>query len=355
MGRKKKDSEMVESQFQYIYNTSSTETQDFVDFYKKSFLQYIGSKRKLLPLIIKHINGDNFVDLMSGTHSLGYFLKDKKKVIANDIMQYSYTIGKAIVESSILNLELLDIEKNDKFNFFERHYAGTYFTVKQCKDLDAIKYSIENLTDYHLKACYYSCVFNILDRIGTTAGHFDGFLKQDTKKAKIRKNKNVINYFEDEVRNFRNKINIYGSKVFNLDAIELLDLIEKSDTIYIDPPYNHRQYNTLYHILEMFVKYEGSVKNCLYKYPKERYYSPYCYKTKALLAFDKLIKKASDKSDNVVFSYSNKGTISIRNLREIFLKYFENVKGEQISYYHRKQKTSKGTGIVKEYIFSLTN
>ena len=134
-----------------------------------------------------------------------------------------------------------------------------------------------------------------------------------------------------------------------------MDDIEEVDTIYIDPPYNHRQYSTLYHILEMFVKYSGKLKECMYKYPLERYFSPYSYKSKALEAFERLIRKASDKSSIIVFSYSNKGLVSIRKLKSIFIKYFDNIKQEKIKYYHRKQKTSKGKGIVSEYIFSMSN
>ena len=78
-------------------------------------------------------------------------------------------------------------------------------------------------------------------------------------------------------------------------------LIEDADTIYIDPPYNHRQYNTLYHILEMFAKYSGKLKDCMYKYPEDRYYSPYCYKSQALKAFDNLISEATKKSNHIVF------------------------------------------------------
>jgi len=326
---------------------------EYTEFLNRSFLQYIGSKRKLLPFILKYIKGNIIVDLMAGTHSLGYFLKDKKKVIANDIMQYSYVIGKAIVESSILSLKPLKIEFSYKNNFFEKNYSGTYFTTKQCRDLDAIKYSIEQLNNDYLKACYYSCVFNILDRIGTTAGHFDGFLKKNTKKAQTRKNKEVLKYFENEVKKFKSKENKFGSKVYNLDAIDLLDSIKKADTIYIDPPYNHRQYSTLYHILEMFVKYSGKLKDCMYKYPEDRYFSPYCYKSKAFKAFDDLIKKAREKTNHVVFSYSNKGIISIAKLKALFRKYFDDIHIEQIYYYHRKQKTSKGKGFVSEFIFSL--
>ena len=328
---------------------------EYSEFYEKSFLQYIGSKRKLMPFIVKHITGNVIIDLMAGTHSLGYYFKDKKRVYANDIMLYSFLIGKGIIESSILKLKPLVIESSKKHNFFENNYSGTYFTLKQCQQLDSLKYSIERLGDDYLKACYYSCLFNILDRIATTAGHFDGFLKQNTKKAQNRKSKDVIKYFEAEVIKFRNKKNVFGSKVYNLEALDFLKLIDDADTIYIDPPYNHRQYNTLYHIPEMFAKYSGKLKDCMYKYPEERYFSPYCYKSQAMKAFDVLLSELIKKSNHIVFSYSNKGLVPIEDLINLFKNYFNEIDIDKISYYHRKQKTSKGNGIVLEYIFSLSN
>ena len=54
-------------------------------FNDKTFLQYIGSKRKLIWKIAKYLKGKVVVDLMAGSHTLGYFLKDKVKVIANDL------------------------------------------------------------------------------------------------------------------------------------------------------------------------------------------------------------------------------------------------------------------------------
>ena len=343
------------TEYQIIEQTPTEKKKDFELIKEKNFLQYIGSKRKLLSKITSYIEGELIVDLMAGTHSLGFFLKDKKQILANDVMKYSYIIGKAILESSILELEPLDIKSNSNYTFFQDHYSGTYFTQEQCQDFDALKFSIESLKNKHLKACYYSCVFNIMDRVGTTAGHFDGFLKKSTQKAQRRKNKKVLKYFQKEVKQFKNKKNKYDSEVYNLKDTDFLKQIEKVDTIYIDPPYNHRQYSTLYHIPEMFVRYSGELKDCLYQYPKDRYFSPYCYKTKAKTAFDELIELSARKTDHVVFSYSNKGLVPVKALMKIFKKHFKTLKKMEIPYYHRQQKTSRGSGMVKELIFSMHN
>ena len=42
-------------------------------------------------------------------------------------------------------------------------------------------------------------------------------------------------------------------EVYNKNCIDLLEKIEENDIVYIDPPYNSRQYNSNYHLLETIV------------------------------------------------------------------------------------------------------
>ena len=51
-------------------------------------------------------------------------------------------------------------------------------------------------------------------------------------------------------------INDQKHQVFNEDINELASKIE-GDILYLDPPYNHRQYATNYHLLETVAKYDN--------------------------------------------------------------------------------------------------
>lgn len=64
-------------------------------------LQYMGSKSRILSHICEPISTNNsietVVDLFAGTGSIGYALKEYKKVISNDIEYYSFVINQAIL------------------------------------------------------------------------------------------------------------------------------------------------------------------------------------------------------------------------------------------------------------------
>ena len=66
-----------------------------------STIQYIGSKTKLAHFITKFFQGPTILDLMAGSHAIGLAAKHKFQVIANDVMYYSYIIGKAYLQSNM--------------------------------------------------------------------------------------------------------------------------------------------------------------------------------------------------------------------------------------------------------------
>ena len=47
-------------------------------------------------------------------------------------------------------------------------------------------------------------------------------------------------------------------EVYCADSMELLDKVE-ADIIYLDPPYNQRQYAPNYHLLETIAKYDSQI------------------------------------------------------------------------------------------------
>jgi len=65
-------------------------------------MKYMGSKKAILDFVanelIKLTNpGDILVDLMAGTHTIGYALKKRCKLVANDIQRYSRVIGETLL------------------------------------------------------------------------------------------------------------------------------------------------------------------------------------------------------------------------------------------------------------------
>ena len=88
------------------------------------------------------------------------------------------------------------------------------------------------------------------------------------------------------------------------------------DILYLDPPYNHRQYATNYHVLETIAKYDNPKiygKTGLRNYKDQK--SSYCSRVEVKRAFKDLILKAQAKY--IFLSYNNEGLMTIDDIKEI--------------------------------------
>lgn len=96
---------------------------------------------------------------------------------------------------------------------------------------------------------------------------------------------------------------------------QLIKKIE-GDVLYLDPPYNHRQYATNYHLLETIAKYDNPKihgKTGLRNYDNQK--SVYCSRAKVKSAFKNLITNARVKY--IFLSYNNEGLMTADDIREI--------------------------------------
>jgi adenine-specific DNA-methyltransferase len=142
-------------------------------------------------------------------------------------------------------------------------------------------------------------------RSANTASVYGAFLKKLKKTAQnslILKPAELI-------------INDQEHQVFNEDINEVSKKV-KGDILYLDPPYNHRQYATNYHLLETIAKYDEPEiygKTGLRDYKNEK--SLYCSRVKVKEAFKDLILKA--KTKYIFLSYNNEGLMTLDDIKEI--------------------------------------
>ena len=313
-------------------------------------MNYIGSKLSLLEFLEESINkvvDKNcrvFCDLFAGTGIVGsYFKKKGYSVIANDIQYYSFVLNKQYIENH-KNLEfqkltkilpkLKNIEIAERKNFVCDHLSnlkgingfifnnyclgGTqnqefqrqYFSDENGKRCDAIRTEIEKwkkgglITDNE----YYfllATLIETIDKRANTASVYGAFLKQLKKTAQIPfvlKPAELI-------------VNDQEHQVFNEDINDLVNKI-KGDILYLDPPYNHRQYATNYHLLETVAKYDNPKihgKTGLREYENQK--SLYCSKIEAKNIFKDLILNA--KTKYIFLSYNNEGLMTLDDIKEI--------------------------------------
>ncbi|MEO1654666.1 MAG: DNA adenine methylase, partial [Bacteroidota bacterium] len=107
------------------------------------------------------------------------------------------------------------------------------------------------------------------------------------------------------------------NEVHNEDANQLITKIE-GDILYLDPPYNARQYGANYHLLNTLALYdifEPKGKTGLRNY----YRSAYCRKNQVRQVFEELIAQARFRF--IFISYNNEGLMSLEDMQEILSRY----------------------------------
>ncbi|MHB8336961.1 MAG: DNA adenine methylase [Ignavibacteriaceae bacterium] len=299
-------------------------------------MRYYGAKSKLLPFIeqvvkMTGVNGtSNFVDLFAGTSTVGrHFKKLGYTVISNDTLEFSYALSKTYIElneepkfkklKSLLKLKnsneaLFDYMNKLKIRrpgFMFENYSPNggrqYFSDENALRIDTFRSLFEEwkndnkLTELE----YYYLLTSLLkgvNLVSNVSGTYAAYLKTWDKRAL-----NPLKLEAVEIIPSKNK-----NKVFKRDANELIKEIH-SDILYLDPPYNSRQYASNYFILELIA--EGWFKETPKIYGEtgmreyENQKSKYCSKTNALNALEDLILNSS-KAQYIVLSYNNEGVIS---------------------------------------------
>ena len=294
-------------------------------------MNYIGSKYKLSYFIsssVKSIVGEDlsdkiFCDLFAGTGVVGRnFKKEVKKVISNDMEFYSYVLNKNYIENhefldnEIYIKELNETNGEEGFIFNEYSENGKanrlYFSEHNGKKIDAIRTKIEFWkTEKKISsALYYFLLASLLesaDKVANTASVYGAFLKKIKKTAQ----KELI--LEPAIF----EINSHSHEVYNEDSNLLIKKIE-GDILYLDPPYNAREYGANYHLLNTIAKYDHFTpkgKTGLRDYSK----SAFCKKKEVEKSFDDLIKNANFKY--IFLSYNNEGIMSSETIKKILSNY----------------------------------
>jgi len=284
-------------------------------------MRYIGNKTKLLPFIERiiqdtcgDITNSTMCDLFAGTGCVsGHFKNKVKKVISNDMEPYSHALCKNILgfidkqrASEIIEI-LNEVEPmSGKFteNFSPAgHRERKFFTEFNASKIDGIREKIEEFEGEE----YYFAMASLIeaaDIVANTTGVYGAFLKKFNKRSSKPIVLKAILPKEGNV-----------GVAFQKDSNELIKNI-KGDILYLDPPYNSRQYGANYHILNYIVNYKNFTfreesKTALGDYNK----SSYCSKRKALKEFEDLIRNC--RFNNVFVSYNNEGLIKDYEFAEI--------------------------------------
>lgn len=274
--------------------------------------RYLGNKTKLLGFI-GDIVADKcrgyytFCDIFAGTGVVGhYFNRPDTKIISNDILDSSFISMQCWLKTKSYDRERikniidhLNNLKPKKENYFSINFGDNYFTKDNAQKIGAVREELEKLLERNEiiedeKNVLLTSLIYAIDKVANTVGHYETYRKKlDTL--------NSLRLLLPDIDISKNANN----EVYKKDANQLVREI-KCDVLYIDPPYNSRQYGDSYHLLENIItwekpKLEGVAKKMV---NRNHLKSKYCLKD-AARALEDLIQNA--KANHILLSYNNTG------------------------------------------------
>jgi adenine-specific DNA-methyltransferase len=300
-------------------------------------MRYIGNKTRLLDFIRRTlrrrgVTAGRAVDPFSGTASVARALKRWGfAVAASDIMEYGYVFARAYVElvraprydalaaecggagltHVLAHLDALPPEAG----FVHEHYAPLggagarhgrmFFTPVNAARIDAIRARIEawrsaGAVDDDGFHVLLASLIEAADRVANTTGVYAAFVKTWQPNALRPLQLRAERHVEGN-----------GCSAARADAGEAVAAAGEFDLLYLDPPYNARQYAGYYHIPELLARgwFDGEVatrgKTGLIEDSALR--SDWSSSRRCEAAFERLV--AAARCRHIVMSYNAEGII----------------------------------------------
>ena len=228
--------------------------------------KYMGSKRAILPFIVRHVKDLPFrtaMDAFSGSACVGYALKGLgKRVIANDFHTFAFHLAKATIENNSTTLSAEDLDRLTRPHpnagtFVRENFTDLYFNEEDCRFVDETYANILELRSglkrsLALASLCRACVKKRPWGIFTFVGDKGRDGRRDLKISMRQQFLEAAGLFNQAV---------FSNKKANMACC--MDVFETStrgvDLVYIDPPYvsehSDCDYTRRYHFIEGLCSY----------------------------------------------------------------------------------------------------
>ena len=296
-------------------------------------MNYIGSKHRLsdfikeeIITIVGDISSMSFCDMFAGTGAVGKAFKPLvKHLIANDLEYYAYVINQNLIgnttpiknKQKLIN-ELNNLELISNGFIYNNYCLGSgskrlYFSDYNGQKIDTIRskiaywYETKEIDD----STYYFLLSSLLlsaDKVANTASVYGSFLKNLKHTASLK--------LELTPQDFH--ITSNTTKVYNQNSNILIKHI-KGDILYLDPPYNQRQYGANYHLLTTIARYDSFEPKGITGVRPFYNRSSYASSRYVEDSFKYLIKHAQFKY--IFLSYNNEGLMSAEFIKNVMQEY----------------------------------
>jgi adenine-specific DNA-methyltransferase len=309
-------------------------------------LNYIGSKFQLLEWISMRMcektgwtafDGKRIADLFAGTGIVSHHFRTQNALVfANDAELYSAVITHAFTRSCYsltcaalikqLQTEISTNMHTNMVGFITKKYSPfngnerMFFTIENARRIDYLRQRIEDLqiSDEDDYKFLLASLLLSADAVSNVPAVYGCYLKNF--KAKALKNLDFVPIHTIT------QCAAPASKVFNQDVLSdvLLGQLPELDLVYLDPPYNERQYSKNYFPLNMIAlspiqqRQEMPLKGKT-GIPESCFLSPFCRKNDVEAAFDKLFKRLDSKW--IFLSYNSESLVPREKMLALLGKY----------------------------------
>lgn len=270
--------------------------------------RYLGSKSRMLDFIDEtmrpYMNDiESVADIFAGTGVVSDFFSRKyhTKLIVNDILHSNYVsyitwfdnhpVSMDKIKRCLIQLNNLDSENAE--GYVTKNFGDKYFSVENAKKIDVVREQIEKYSDlnYREKAFLLTSLLYAMDRVANTVGHYDAYRKHHQVLKPIELKLPIVQTDLRDNQIYRENANILVRNI-------------KADLVYIDPPYNSRQYGDAYHLLENIIRWHRPKVIGVARKMEGREDTKSKYSTqKAAEAFEDLVQHV--KAKYILVSYNN--------------------------------------------------
>jgi len=232
-----------------------------------------------------------------------------------------------------------------------RLHTRQYFSDENGRKCDAVRLRIEawkkagQLTEneYHY---LIACLLEAIDKVANTASIYGAFLKHLKISATKPLGLEAIPVIASGRRH----------QAMNEEGADLASRV-RCDVLYLDPPYNQRQYGANYHVLETIARYDDPVVRGvtgLRCYTDQK--SDFCSRRGAHKALRRVVEGTS--ASNVFLSYNSEGLMSRDEILET-MSGFGKVRVRKRDYPRFRADADGANRVYKadrvtEYLFCLT-
>lgn len=290
--------------------------------------KYIGAKTELLPFIEEAIRihapkARTALDPFAGTGVVAVHLaRMGLAVTAADLLMHNALAARCFmggrpgeVDWALMAHRLEYLQGLAPIaGYVTAVWGGTYFTMENAGRIDAIRESIaqwerrEELSLQELAILLTSLVYAV-DKVANTVGQYDAFLKHlgEAPYGADGRHRVDANVYRPLQLCLPQVVETEGCEALVADSLALVPG-RPVDLLYLDPPYNSRQYVDNYHLLENLVRWERPpVLGKTAKFERKALKSPFSSRRRASGALASLIRETEARC--ILLSYNSEGIV----------------------------------------------